>query len=807
MAGDIGVKMSVSGATEFKRSMTEASSSVKTLEAQLKLNEKQFKATGDAEKYLQDKSKLLKQQITEQNRVIKEGQSALKAMKERGVDEASKSYQDMQRKVYEAQAQLIDMQATLQDVENGFTGAAGSAEKLTDSINGIGKKLSLDQVISGINTITGTMETAGKAAVDLGAKIWENITDAARFADDTATQAGILGMSIEDYQAYKKVFDTTAEITVQEWQKAKMKVQKAINDPTQEQTDILALLGIQTHKVEYGKNGEIQGAARGFEEVFWEIGEALRQKVASGEMTQDLADTYANALFGRGFAGLNNIFDLGQEGFEKAVEEQTVASEEAIKKNAELNDKLIKLQGDFESLEQEVMSGLTPALTTAVETLDSLLNRVTEYLKTPEGKEALEAMETAVSGLFEDLGKIDPEEVVEGFVGVFDTVIGSLEWLVEHKDEVGGALGAIVGTWGALKLTGGALEVYGLIKGLQGLTGGAAAAGQAGSAAGAAWGAGFATAVAEAAPWLIGLYTLLNPADTKDNSLADSNGNMTAEGWSSFFEDRERMQRGEYKDNNWNDWINWAGEFADSAADLWNDVNGIRALARYAGSGQTETDLEKLKGELQTLGYVLREAEEVAQIDTHKETSANGTEIIYNENGENIGAVIPKARGFVGQKRQGEGRIIEDEKGILDLLGASSFGEDVEMTVEPTLADDAAQSLQEEADQITVDVVTNMIPDWSQITDGSAGGHGFGEPGSGGGHGFANGLWSVPWDGYPAILHKGERVVPAREVAASRNFSSNLYVESMYMNNGTDADGLAAAMAAAQRRTMNGFGS
>ena len=71
----------------------------------------------------------------------------------------------------------------------------------------------------------------------------------------------------------------------------------------------------------------------------------------------------------------------------------------------------------------------------------------------------------------------------------------------------------------------------------------------------------------------------------------------------------------------------------------------------------------------------------------------------------------------------------------------------------------------------------------------------------------ANGLFSVPFDGYAAILHKGERVVPAREVAASRNYNSNLYVESMYMNNGTDAAGLAAAMAAAQRRTMRGYGS
>ena len=64
----------------------------------------------------------------------------------------------------------------------------------------------------------------------------------------------------------------------------------------------------------------------------------------------------------------------------------------------------------------------------------------------------------------------------------------------------------------------------------------------------------------------------------------------------------------------------------------------------------------------------------------------------------------------------------------------------------------------------------------------------------------------VPWDGYPAILHKGERVLTAREVNNSRNFSSNLYVENMNMN-GASAEGLAATMAAAQRRMMRGYGS
>ena len=70
----------------------------------------------------------------------------------------------------------------------------------------------------------------------------------------------------------------------------------------------------------------------------------------------------------------------------------------------------------------------------------------------------------------------------------------------------------------------------------------------------------------------------------------------------------------------------------------------------------------------------------------------------------------------------------------------------------------------------------------------------------------ANGLPFVPYDGYLASLHRGEMVVPSREIA-SRSYNSNLYVENMNMSGGMDAAGLAAKMAEAQRRTLRGYGS
>ena len=62
----------------------------------------------------------------------------------------------------------------------------------------------------------------------------------------------------------------------------------------------------------------------------------------------------------------------------------------------------------------------------------------------------------------------------------------------------------------------------------------------------------------------------------------------------------------------------------------------------------------------------------------------------------------------------------------------------------------------------------------------------------------------TPFDGW-YFLHQNEQVVPAREVA-SRNFSSNMYIEKMIMNNDTDARGLADKMAANQKALAAGYG-
>ena len=134
-------------------------------------------------------------------------------------------------------------------------------------------------------------------------------------------------------------------------------------------------------------------------------------------------------------------------------------------------------------------------------------------------------------------------------------------------------------------------------------------------------------------------------------------------------------------------------------------------------------------------------------------------------------------------------------------------GDDWSVKVKPEAEEGSAEDLAEQIGAVTVPVKLSLID-----AGGSAG-----AISAGGGHGsdvinakffgggFANGIPYVP-DTMLAWLHKGETVTPAREIS-SQNYSSNLYVERMIMNNGTDAAGLASAMAAAQKRTMSGYGS
>ena len=743
----------------FMSNIKSAQGALKGLDAEMRATDAVFKATGNSEQQLANKTKTLNSQIQQQKQIVSQAQQALQAMTAAGVQPTDAAYQKLYATMMNATAGMNNAQAELNGLSGSAQGAAASADQLSTSVQNIGKKISLDQAISGINRIKSGLEQAARHALELGKNLWSGIEDSAQRGDDIATAAKVLGMDIESYQRYQKIFDTFGEITVKDWRNAQSKIQKAIVNTTDEQFDIFAALGVGLRDVDGNVssyyNKYVIGKAREWEDVFWDVGAKLRENVANGKLTQDQADVYAQALFGKSWANLNSIFDLGKEGFMALYNAQTVTSEESINKLAELNDQLTTLKGDFKSLQDEVLAGLAPALTEGAKALDSLLGSLMDYLQKPEGQEMLEKLGTAVSGLFEDLGKIEPNKVVEGFTGVITSVTGGIQWLVDNAETVKGILTGIVAAWAGTNVAVAGLEIAKLIQGIQGLVGGsaAAAAGQAGAAAGASWAAGFSNAVVATAPVLAEMLGVVGVA------LAPS---LLAHA-----QDKQRWQTQYYEraavaamggENSW---------FIDQA----NEAFGME--------GQTKFDAV----DALLMGLASRQNQQKAELYnllSGRFTSEAG----YTWNALNA---------FWGGAEMDP---IQVDALLQDITNAMAEADSKpQVTVEPVVSGDAASSISAQIGTVPISVspvatgiagiisgITSMFPQ------------------------FANGINYVPYDGMLAQLHKGERVVPAREVQ-SRSYNSNLYVESMYMNNGTDAEGLAAAMAAAQRRTSAGFGS
>ena len=150
-------KMSVD-ISAFKQGMQEAAARVKTLDAEMKKAEAQFKSTGDAEAYMTQKAQTLQEKIKAQKDAVANLEKAMQAMRQNGVSETSAQYQKLAERLATAQAAMIETTTELNNLSQGEQAASRGADQLTQSVNGINKKISLDQVISGISTITGGLE-------------------------------------------------------------------------------------------------------------------------------------------------------------------------------------------------------------------------------------------------------------------------------------------------------------------------------------------------------------------------------------------------------------------------------------------------------------------------------------------------------------------------------------------------------------------------------------------------------------------------------------------------------------------------
>ena len=488
MATTVNVKMGVTGVAQFKQSMQQTRNSLKTVDEQLKLNEKQFKATGDSETYMEQKTQLLNTKMAEQEKIIDQAEKALETMASQGVDKSSKAFQDMQQQLLKAKGDLLDTSTELDNIETSSDNASGGLADLDAQLNNIGKNVSFSTVTSGIDSITDGLKNAAAKAIELGKRLVQATLGAGGWADEIATEAAKAGLDTKTYQqmlATANLVDTTVDSILS----SKQKLATATQKDNDEMKAIFAQLGIVTERY---------GEVRNLDDIFWETGEAL-MKIDNEAQRAD----WGKKLFGQ-WRELIPLFSTGRQEYEELRNSQSYVDDEHLKSLTEMDDQYQKLNHEIETLKNEFLAELAPSITNVMEILTGLVTELNKYLDTKEGKEMMQALSDAVTGMFTDLSKIDPKEALKSLKGVISSIKEAFLWVKDNKDGIVKALGGIVTGWAALKLTGGALKVLEFINGIKGLTlgSGTSAAAAAGKAAGASFASGFVDAFVAAAPAL-----------------------------------------------------------------------------------------------------------------------------------------------------------------------------------------------------------------------------------------------------------------------------------------------------------------
>ena len=162
------------------------------------------------------------------------------------------------------------------------------------------------------------------------------------------------------------------------------------------------------------------------------------------------------------------------------MESWTWIGDEQFESLTKLDDASQKMNTEFEALKLQFESTMADVMTPVMETLTGLMKEFNEYLKSEDGQRMLDSLGQAVSSLFSELGKIDPEQVVSGLVDVFNKITAGFEWIIKNKQGVFDALKYIAGGFALMKIAGLAANIGKIVSGLGGLNGGGGGGGTSG---------------------------------------------------------------------------------------------------------------------------------------------------------------------------------------------------------------------------------------------------------------------------------------------------------------------------------------
>lgn len=509
MARDIRTTLSVDGEQAYTRAIREASKHISQMGTQLTLATAEFKKDGDAMKLMESRSKTLRAEIDQQEKIVKSLEGAVQDMTEQ-YGENSKEAEKWQAELNRAKAKLANLQTELQNNDQGLDRNGRAFDAAKGKAQDFGEQLTLLQRIQqstsfqAMNTALGKLENGFKSALsrgrELAAFIFNTASESSYWADDLATESTKLGVSPEVLQGWMDA----AHFVDTEVSSIKSAIVKLTN-PTDALKEAMRSLGIHTKDafavVEDNGAVDTEIVSKSAVDLMWEAVEALGRESDAVKRNQ-----LANELFGKSYMDMLPLITAGKESWDEYVksaeESGRVLDSETVGKLTTFNDAIEEFNAQMDAFQNTVMAGIAPGLTTVTEAGTKFLEQLTLWAQSETGQEKLEELSGAISGLVSSLATEENfNAVVEAATGVVNGLAEALNWIIDNHGTVEIGVGAIAGALGAVKVGSGVLSVLSLISQIKwlevaqgagalgtatgGATGGTAAGGAAAAAAGA----------------------------------------------------------------------------------------------------------------------------------------------------------------------------------------------------------------------------------------------------------------------------------------------------------------------------------
>ena len=181
MGYNIGPKIGIEGEAQFRQQIKAINNEYKTLQAQTKALTAEFDKNGDEQGKLQMQGQQLEKQIDSQKRAIEEMEKALKSA-ELSTEADSDAVVTWQRKLYDAQANVANLEKELHETEDALEGfnrdVAESEDALEDAGKGasqfgdiLGGNLVADALLDGLRELAGLAKEVAVESVEAAASL------------------------------------------------------------------------------------------------------------------------------------------------------------------------------------------------------------------------------------------------------------------------------------------------------------------------------------------------------------------------------------------------------------------------------------------------------------------------------------------------------------------------------------------------------------------------------------------------------------------------------------------------------------